>query len=110
MPDGTQGGHGRPGMHITFSADHYCTTGGPRRQKGSVLPCVGRVGIRVGRCRSAHDEALVLKKIAQGLRSVHADPEYEVAGKAAISYRRHQLGALDLATAEVGGLTAAQGL
>ena len=40
--------------------------------------------------------AHVLKKIAQGLRFVYADPEYEVAGKAAISYRRYQLGARPL--------------
>jgi hypothetical protein len=35
----------------------------------------------------------VLKKIAQGLRFVYADPEHKVAGKTAISYRRYQLGA-----------------
>ncbi|HOR01364.1 MAG TPA: IS4 family transposase [Anaerolineae bacterium] len=41
--------------------------------------------------------AHVLKKIAQGLRYVYADPEVKVAGKAAISYRRYQLGARPLA-------------
>jgi hypothetical protein len=41
--------------------------------------------------------AHVLKKIAQGLRFVCADPEEKVAGKAAISYRRYQLGARPLA-------------
>jgi hypothetical protein len=41
--------------------------------------------------------AHVLRKIAQGLRFVYTDPEYEVAGKAAISYRRYQLGARPLA-------------
>lgn len=41
--------------------------------------------------------AHVLKKIAQGLRFVHAGPEYELAGKTAISCRRYQLGARPLA-------------
>ena len=40
--------------------------------------------------------AHVLKKIAQGLRYVCPDPDYKVAGKGAISYRRYQLGARPL--------------
>lgn len=35
----------------------------------------------------------VLKKIAQGLRYIWPDPDYEVANASAISYRRSQLGA-----------------
>lgn len=38
-----------------------------------------------------------LRKIAQGLRYVCPDPDYKVAGKGAISYRRYQLGARPLA-------------
>ena len=41
--------------------------------------------------------AYVLKKLAQGLRYVYPDPDYKVAGKGAISYRRYQLGARPLA-------------
>jgi len=38
----------------------------------------------------------VMKKIAQGLRYVWPDPDYEVAKDGAISYRRYQLGAAPL--------------
>ena len=42
--------------------------------------------------------AHVLKKIAQGLRYVWPGPDCKVAGHAAISYRRYQMGARPLAT------------
>ena len=38
----------------------------------------------------------VLSKLAQGLRYIWPDPDYAVAGDAALSYRRYQLGARPL--------------
>jgi hypothetical protein len=40
----------------------------------------------------------VMRKIARGLRYVWPDPDYQVAGDSAISYRRYQLGARPVVT------------
>lgn len=72
---------------------------GAREQRARKLNAVATMLLIIAMNIFTHlSMADVLTKIAQGLRYVWPDPDCDVAGKGAISYRRYQLGARPLVT------------